>query len=254
MPMTRCLVREARNFILSLVAIVTFIWGFIAWWVIALPTEIVSSGLWWQRIISLGLLLVAAAWLYYSFKYEDRMTNLLKDIVGEHYYQTDGVSFMPLVRMKENNQAELSVYYQNHYENPANVIVHLQPSEKSFVIHKDMRDVHLAFTADGGSFGVIHQPIAVPKEIQGQVIDVQLAAASHYPRTHGDQLRRHTGMRCGTLHIDWVGAAFRAGVHEVSGEVELDGPVTLHLAMPLGANTKPPEDNLWRLEKIADVS
>ena len=57
----------------------------------------------------------------------------------------------------------------------------------------------------------------------------------------------HAGGPCCTDRL--VG---RAGVHEVSGEVELDGPVTLHLAMPLGANTKPSEDNLWRLEKLAD--
>ena len=44
----------------------------------------------------------------------------------------------------------------------------LHPSEQP-----GMRDVHFAFTAQGGDFGVIHQPIAVPPHLQGEVIDVQ---------------------------------------------------------------------------------
>ena len=83
--------------------------------------------------------------------------------------------------------------------------MHLRPPEDCFVIHPGMRDVHFAFKAGGGDFGVLHQPISVPRHLQGEVIEVQLAAASYYPRSHGARWRRGGGMPCGTLSVDWGG-------------------------------------------------
>ena len=160
---------------------------------------------------------------------------------------------MPIVRVK-GNHAELSVYYQNRYENPAEGIVHLRPPQDSFVIREGMRDVHIAFKTDGGDFGVIHQPIAVPRHLQGEVLNVKMAAASYYPRSHGARLRRGAGMQCGSLLVDWGGAAFKTGVHEVSGEVELIDPVTLHLSMPAGVETDAAAAPVWKQEQIASGS
>ncbi|MEE9211448.1 MAG: hypothetical protein V3U29_02220 [Phycisphaeraceae bacterium] len=240
---------EVRNFVLTVVGIVAFIWAFVAWFVVAPPLGDVSVLVWCQRVIATLLLVGAGGWLFCCFKIEDKLPDHLKQVVGKYYYEAGGVSFMPIIRSKKG-QAELSVYYQNRYENRANVIIHLRPPEQSFVIRPGMRDVHLAFTVGGGGFGVIHQPIAVPAQIQGEVVEVQLAAASHYPRSRGPRLRRHEGMRCGTLLTDWVGAVFRAGVHEVSGEIELQEPVTLHLSMPSGVSDRL-RDNLWRFEQLA---
>ena len=114
-----------------------------------------------------------------------------------------------------------------------------------------MRDVHFAFKADGGDFGVIHQPIAVPRNLQGDVVNVELAAASYYPRSHGARLRRSTGMPCGSVVVDWSGAAFKSGVYEVSGEVELTQPATLHLSMPAGVTEEATVDGLWKQECLA---
>ena len=105
--------------------------------------------------------------------------------------------------------------------------------------------------ADGGDFGVIHQPIAVPRNLQGDVVNVELAAASYYPRSHGARLRRGTGMPCGSVVVDWSGAAFKSGVYEVSGEVELTQPVTLHLSMPEGVTEEATVDDLWKQECLA---
>ena len=48
-----------------------------------------------------------------------------------------------------------------------------------------MRDVHIAFKAGGGDFGVIHQPILVPKDLRGEDVEALLAAETHYPHGHG---------------------------------------------------------------------
>jgi hypothetical protein len=147
------------------------------------------------------------------------------------YYEADGLSFMPIVRMR-GAAAELCIYYQNRYDSPVEAVVHLHSMEPGFEFRPGWRDVHFAFKADGGDFGVIHQPIVVTERFRGEVVAFQLAAATSYPRGRGSRVCRGAGVPCGSLLVDWTGAAFRTGVHQVSGEVELVGPVTLHLSMP----------------------
>ena len=231
---------ETRNFVLVIALIAGVVWGVVAWFVLGQDTLLLNP----QRIASVAIVVGCAAWLVYALKIADTLPDQLKEVLGGIYYETDGVCFMPIVRAN-GDQAELSLYYQNRFENLAQVIVHFRPPQDSFVVRPGLRDIHIAFRADGGDFGVIHQPIAVPEHLQGQVIDVQLAAASYYPRSHGARRRRTSGMPCGSLLVDWGGAAFKTGVHEGSGEIELISPVTLHLSMPSGVRTEPHERDMW---------
>ncbi len=235
---------ETRNFVLVIFLVAFGAWGFAAWFMFG-PDAAFRTG---QRIMALVLFAACGAWLIYALKFEDKLPNHLKETLGGIYYEVDGLCFMPIIRVN-GNQAEISVYYQNRYENTAETVVHLRPPEDSFVIHPGMRDVHFAFKAGGGDYGVLHQPISVPRHLQGEVIEVQLAAASYYPRAHGARWRREPGMPCGTLNVDWGGAQFKTGVHEVSGEIELFRPTTLHLSMPTGVHDEPAA-HTWKQEQL----
>jgi hypothetical protein len=237
-------VHETRNFLLVIALLASVVWAVVAWFVLG-PH---ATWLWPQRIISLLLIPAFTLWLVYALKFEDKLPNNLKELSGV-YYEVDGLCFMPMIRTT-GEQAELSVYYQNRFENPVQAIVHLRPPEDSFVIRPGVSDVHIAFKAGGGDFGVIHQPIAVPEHLQGEVIDVQLAAGSYYPRSHGARGRKEAGMQCGTLLVDWTGAAFKTGVHEVSGEIQLNGPVTVHLSMPAAVRAEPTGRETWKQEQL----
>jgi hypothetical protein len=57
-------------------------------------------------------------------------------------------------------------------------------------------------------------------------------------------------MPCGTLPVDWAGNPLKIGVHEVSSEIPLTQPVTLHLAMPHGVSGEIPRSGTWRQEQI----
>jgi hypothetical protein len=238
-------VHETRNFLLVIALLAAVVWSVVAWFV--LGPEATWGGT--QRVISILLIPPFAAWVLYALKYEDKLPNKLKEISGV-YYEADGLSFMPMIRTN-GEQAELSVFYQNRFENPVQAIVHLRPPQDSFVIRPEVRDVHIAFKAGGGDFGVIHQPIAVPQHLQGEVIEVQLVAGSYYPRSHGARWRKEAGMPCGTLFVDWAGAAFKSGVHEVSGEIEMNGPATMHLSMPAAVRTEVTGREVWRQEQLA---
>jgi hypothetical protein len=236
---------EKRNFIMVLLLLGAVIWGFLAWFVY--PEKLVLP--WLHQTLSIVVFLGVGAWLFYALKFEDKLPNHMKEHVGEIYYGADGLVFMPAVR-NNSGQAELCVYYQNRYENPVQVIVHLRPPEDSFIIRPGVRDVHFAFKAGGGDFGVIRQPVAVPEHLQGEVIEIHLAAASYYPRSRGARLRKQAGLPCGSLHVDWGGSAFKSGVHEVSGEIELESAVRFHLSMPNGVNAFATGTESWRQECI----
>lgn len=237
---------EQRNFIMVLMLIGSIIWAVIAW--IFLPTEAFLQLP--QRIFSLLLAVSLAAWLFYAMKFEDKLPDHLRQVAGHFYYEADGLSFMPMIRVR-NQHAELCVYYQNRYENPVEAVVHLRPPPDSFIIKPGMRDIHFAFKAGGGDFGVIHQPIAVPRHLQGEVIQVQMAASSWYPRSHGARFRARAGIPCGTVLVDWGGNPLKIGVHEVSGEIPLTNPVTVNLAMPQQVSPELVRADLWRQEQIA---
>ncbi|MHC4948800.1 MAG: hypothetical protein ACYTG1_11145 [Planctomycetota bacterium] len=239
---------ETRNFVMILMTVAAGIWAFVAWFF--MRDE--AAAIIFQRTASLLLLGSLAVWLVYALKFEDKVSDRIKQIVGDIYYEADGLSFMPIVRVNDG-QAELCVYYENRFENQVQAIVHLRPPEDCFVIRPGLHDVHFAFRADGGDFGVIHQPIAVPHHLQGEVINVQLAAASFYSRSHGTRLRRHPGVACGTLPVDWAGSAFKTGVHESSRDIPLQNPVTLHLSMPKGVREaiESENDNIWRQEQLS---
>ena len=236
---------ERRNFGLVIGALASFIWLIFAW-VFAGD----SAALWWHRAGSSAAFLVLSGGLLYALKFEDKLPDYLREMVGEIYYDADGLSFMPAVRHR-NGRAELCLYYQNRFEGPVQAIVHLRPPDESFAVRDGMRDMHFAFTAGGGDFGAIHLPIAVPRHLQGDVVNVSLAAATFYPRSHGSRLRRHDGMPCGTLPVDWAGSAFKTGVHEVSNELTLHAPATLHLSMPRNVNEAIDPRATWRQERLA---
>ena len=239
---------ESRNFVLILILVGALVWAFVAWFVFGSESFQIIP----QRIASLLLAASLGAWLVYALKFEDKIDDRMQGVVGDVYYDVDGLSFMPIVRVHDG-RAELCVYYQNRFENPVQTVVHLRPPDDSFIIRPGIQDVHFAFKAGGGDFGAIHQPIAVPDHLQGEGLEIRLGAASYYPRSHGARLLKHGGLPCGTLNIDWAGAAFKSGVHEVSGEIEIVAPATLHLTMPRGVRDEITIADVWRQEQLASV-
>ena len=240
---------EKRNFVLICALVGSVGWAIVAWLLLADPFGSAPTGVWVQRLLSTALVVVLGGWVYYALNVEDTHPDKLAEVVGPMYYDVDGLSFMPIMRVNENGEAELCIYYQNRFENYCNAVIHLRPPEGSFKIKEGAHDVHIAFRADGGDFGVIHQPIAVPEKLQGEVVEVHLAAVSRFPRSHGNRLRSNEGMGCGSFVVDWE-QAFKIGVHEVSGEIELIQPATLHLSLPREVKTQIRSADLWKQEQL----
>ena len=241
--------RELRNTILIIVLVLSIVWAFIVWLTQGTLQDPGSKSIEVQRWVSLGLFGISGVLLIYFMSVVPKAPDELRTITGGRYFETDGLCFMPLVRLNRG-RAEISLYYQNHHENPCEVIVHLRPPAGTISMREGARDIHFAFLAQGRAFGVIHQPVGVDKKVQGQVIDIQLAAANRYTRGRGARIRKARGIPCGTLNVDW-GAAMRTLDHELIGEMEMVNPTTLHLAMPTGVMEEPPGAALWTKEQIS---
>jgi hypothetical protein len=194
---------------------------------------------WVHRYASLGFLLVFAALLVYQFKMRDRFDDRLGDMTMGRYLRADGLCFMPLIRVVKKKDApphaEVSLYYQNRFSGVCEAVVHLRPRDSAFFSHVGATDVHFAFRAAPGAFGVVHQPVGVADEHQGEPVEAQLAAMVRWPRSRGEQLRRKRGMPVGTFDVDWA-LAYRQSRHELCGEIELHDPVVMHLTMPQNVN------------------
>jgi len=234
---------EKRNFVLVLLLAVTFLWTGWAW------IYADSEGGYFMRIISTGSFLGIGGWLGYALLLEDKLPDVLIDLVGSHYFEADGVCIFPVIRSFDSGP-ELLIYYQNRFENSASVIVHLHPTHESFVVVPGAADVHIAFIADGGDVGIIHQPISVPNNLLGEVVELKMVAVSYYPHSHGTLLRGREGHPCGSITVDWAGNAMRVGPHEVDGTIELKQPVTLHLAMPKVCSGNSISTRTWRQELL----
>lgn len=233
---------EKRNFVLVIFFIGALAWAIWSWFLAGADT--------WSYVAT-ALAVLLGGWLLHALVYEDRLPDRLCEIVGATYFDADGICLFPLIR-EGSTGPELSIYYQNRFENPASVVVHLRPPDRSFVVMPGASDIHIAFTVGGGDVGVIHQPVTVPDDIRGEIVNVQMVAVSHFPRAHGQRLRRRPreARGCGSMQVDWAGNAMRVGVHEVDGSISLADPVTLHLPMPSVPGSEGERDRTWRQELL----
>ncbi len=232
---------DKRNFVLVLLLAAVFVWTGWSWFYSD------ADGITFMKAVSTAMLVFVSAWLIYALAIEDALPNTLAGLIGEHYFEADGVCIFPVIRTYDSG-AELQIYYQNRFENSASVIVHLHPTQDSFVVVPGATDVHIAFIAGGGDVGIIHQPISVPNQLRGEVVEVQMVTVSYYPHSHGARLRSGEGIPCGKMSVDWAGNAMRVGPHEVDGSIELIEPKTLHLAMPKANYSDQSSTRTWRQE------
>lgn len=228
---------ERRNLIAILAFCISLGWLFFAWLVAPDYAPDLPPGLGVHQWASTGTAVALLALLLYYLKFEDKLPDDLARITAGHYLEREGLCFMPVMRVREDDRghllAEISLYYQNRYGNECEVVIHMRPANHGFASHRGASDIHFAFRCPGGGFGVVHQPVGVPTEHQGEVVEVQIAAAVRYPKTHGTELRSHRGSPCGTFNVDWE-LAYRQTQHELGGEIILRDPATIHLTMPEG--------------------
>lgn len=215
------------------------LYAFYAWLFAADFTPDVLPSVEFHRYLSSGAGLVVGAAMVYFVYLQDKLNDDLAKVSGGQYFERDGLCFWPVVRVRrakgkddaEKNVAEVCLYYQSRYSGVCEAVIHMRPPSGSIYSHKGASDLHFAFRTQPGGYGVIHQPIAVAREIQGQSIALEFGAAVRWPGLRGDKLRSKQGRACGTFNVDWS-LAHRLSRHELCGEIDLIDATRVTLGMP----------------------
>lgn len=192
-----------------------------------------------HRYLSISLGLLTGAALVYFVYIQDKLSDVLAQVSGGQYFEKDGLCFWPAVRVRrvqDKNVAEVCLYYQSRYSGVCEAVIHMRPPAGSVYSHKGATDIHFAFRTQPGGYGVIHQPVAVNREVQGNTISLEFGAAIRWPGLRGDKLRSKQGRSCGTFNVDWS-LAHRLSRHELCGEIDLIEPTRVTLGMPLDVVT-----------------
>lgn len=232
--------RERNKAVLITLSCLAMVWALVAWVIAPDFMRNIWPTVRFHQLASLGVLLLFGAALLYVLKFRDEEQDELSKVTVGHYFERDGVCFWPLVRVQKSRsghpRAEISLYYQARFSGLAEVVFHMRPEDGAFFSHRGGSEIHFAFHCDGGGYGVVHQPIAVPQEFQGRTIGVHLAAAVRYPRARGTQVRSKCGTPVGTFDVDWA-LAYRQSRHELCGEIDLVEPATMHVTLPEGVQS-----------------
>lgn len=226
---------ERRNLVLTLVLIAAAMWGFYVWLVApAIPSPIPPPSALAHRVGSAIAVFVLAGMLFYAYRVEEKLPDELGRVTMGRAFEREGLCFMPVLRVRGDGpsaRAEVSLFFQSRYAGDCEAVIHLRPEAGTIRSHAGRRDIHFAFKASNGAFGVVHQPIAIDAGAQGRSVRLDIAAAVRWPHARGELLRSKRGMACGTFDVDWE-LAYRQSEHELGGEIELHEPATMTLALP----------------------
>jgi hypothetical protein len=188
----------------------------------------------------------------------DDARDFLLEQFGNIGLDRNGFTFV-IVPQTARGMLFLDMYFQNRFEGPCAADVHLRPfrSESHMLV-----EFHVS--CGPGAFGIMHLPVAVPRELQGQQQEFEVGANVSYPQGRGRMLRAR---RCATLTI---GADFKNVVGELAriGSIvtldfvlhpailrKPDSTLTMTLSLPRGVATMLPKrvhpelELLWSLDQ-----
>lgn len=231
---------ETRNNVLIFGFAALVLYAMYGWLFAADFTPNVLPSVDFHRYLSTGGALVVGAITVYFVYVQDKLNDELARVSGGQYFECDGLCFWPTMRVRQlkgkdgdavKSVAELCLYYQNRFSGVCEAVIHLKPPADSVYSHKGATDLHFAFRTQPGGYGVIHQPIAVSRAYQGELLPLEFGAAVRWPGLRGDKLRSKQGRACGTFNVDWS-LAHRLSRHELCGEIDLINPTKVSLGMP----------------------
>lgn len=239
---------ESGKAFLALVVAGCWLMGLMTW--IGDPPEGEESLFLWFRIgfpaIGLGCLL-PLLWAYYR---KNKIPDFLAQ-VSPGYFERDGFCFA-LGSDVQVGRCSLLVYFQNRYERPCNAQVLIRTSSSLFKGRLQMEDVTLGVRCGPAAFGCSSIPWAIPEEIQGRTISLDVVAGVDYPEGKGRLLRFRDGTQVGAIEMDFwreglqiTGAAL--GTIVLMDEAKIKFPIPSGVASSVEGDLTAHTTTLWQL-------
>jgi hypothetical protein len=180
-----------QNLMVCTVAAVMF--GGISWLIPASK----EPGVWWFRIGTMAVLAFVAAFSFWALRRRDLAPDFLSR-VSRTFFERDGFAFVIGTEVI-NSVCHLKVCFQNQYERACQATVVLRTSERWLAPQRRLPDVSISVTCEPGAFGKANAPWALPTELQGKKVLVDVMAKRKYPHGRGKLLRFQSGLRVGSV-------------------------------------------------------
>jgi hypothetical protein len=185
----------------------------------------------WTLRLSLPPVAFAIAGILYR---ESRKKEVLKDMLAEislRYFERDGLCFTFVPQVHEGI-CWISVFFQSRYERPCEARLVMRPEHWATLGGRPIAPIDVDVAVEGGSFGVLRFPVAVPLVVQGVVIHCDVLASVSYPSGRGKLLRLRHGLHVGEPGPVSTGRLLLGLLRVASGTIGVTHPARISLQMP----------------------
>ena len=189
-----------------------------------------ESWIWFGRTGCSLVLVVSVALLIWAKTRKNKAPDFLAKIFSP-YFERNGLCFA-IVPQVLNSQCELSIYYQNRYDQPCEALVWIAPTNVAFKDVSALPEFKLDIACKGGEFGRMFCLCGLPMRFKGQIILWNVAATTKYPQGRGQLLRLRDGLRVGTEAKISIGRQLLRAFGALAGHFHSEKPARIQIRFP----------------------
>jgi len=145
------------------------------------------------------------------------------------YFENNGVCFNFLLDV-DNGIATLNLYYQNRWSQPF--------CGSATLFHKSIKPMTVKVQGDGGTFGVVRKPFAIPDSVQGFSRSCTISAGFDFPDGKGEQIRSVGGSLLG----EQSGGIVKTSLLRILNLTTIPEAVVANYTLPKNVATELPDD------------
>ena len=166
----------------------------------------------------------------------EKAPNYLATLVGS-YFERFGFCFA-VVPSVSSQKLVFHVHYQNRYQRSCEARIH--------IISRDRKDSELSkiinVTCEGGEFGVVAVPLAVPRDLSGLPHDWNVFCEPVHPNGRGRALFFREGAPVG-LPTSEKAELTKTVVFALAGGVHVSKPAQFRMTLPQNVDDQLPSDS-----------
>ncbi|WP_428306121.1 hypothetical protein [Lacipirellula sp.] len=200
---------------------------------------------WLLRTIPIAVA-VASVIVFLSMHFKkDLAPDLLHRNFGG-YFERDGFCFV-VFPDAEDGRCILRIFFQNRFERECEARIALRPSK--LVGFKGPPILKIAVACPGAAFGVVERAVALPEELQGRLVSLDVGADTTYPHGKGAMVRFRDALvlRSDVNFVDNFATATSI-VGLVTGRITFHRPAHVKARMPRDVATLLADDEQQRME------
>jgi len=199
----------------------------------------------WVWASAIVVVVTTAALLRAEFR-----RDLYPDLLRQHakqYFEQGGLCFAIAPWVLDGHFA-WHILFQNRYERPCESVIHFRPTKFLPFGSPGPAEVRATVHCEGGAFGRMFVPAALPTELQGKTQRFELAARTNYLQGKGRMVRFRDGMAVGKSQLNILDTTVSV-LSILALHPHFRRPATIKVLLPTGVAPDslgdPQQEILW---------